>query len=304
MSRLSDRMEYIALSGFFRLCRLLPSTAARRLGRALGDLLYDVIGIRRAVALSNLRASFPEKSASEIRRIARSCYRNFATTAVDFARQGDRSNEELLASSEILNLQHLDAVASIDRGAILLTGHFGNWEWMGTLFPALGFPTCAVVGRQRNRLVEALMDRVRRTRGLRILSAERDLRKIMEALRSKEFVAIAGDQDAGRDGVFIDFLGRPASTAIGPVRLARRFQVPILIGLSVRSADGSLRLELQPPILVPQDGDESEVILEYTRRWSAILESYVRRYPDQWFWMHRRWKTQPETGTHRKEEKE
>jgi KDO2-lipid IV(A) lauroyltransferase len=251
-----------------------------------------------------LHAAFPEKSESEIARIARACYRNFATTAVDFARQPNQSSEGLLADAEIVNLQHLDTVASMDRGAILLTGHFGNWEWMGSLFPAMGYPTQAVVGEQRNPLVEALMDRVRRTRGLGILSAERGLRGLMEALRRREFVAIAGDQDAGRDGVFVDFLGRPASTAVGPVRLARRFGVPILMGFTLRRPDGKLRLELQQPMLVPQDGDESDVILEYTRRWSAALEDYVRRYPDHWFWMHRRWKTQPETVRQRKEGRE
>jgi KDO2-lipid IV(A) lauroyltransferase len=161
-----------------------------------------------------------------------------------------------------------------------------------------------VVGEQRNRLVEALMDRVRRSRGLSILSAERDLRGLMGALRRREFVAIAGDQDAGRDGIFIDFLGRPASTAVGPVRLARRFGVPILMGFALRRQDGGMRLELQPPIVVPQDGDESEVVLKYTRSWSATLEEYVRRYPDQWFWMHRRWKTRPETARLRREERE
>jgi KDO2-lipid IV(A) lauroyltransferase len=304
VSGLSNWVGYATLSGFFALCRLLPPRGAHRLGRALGDLLYDVIRIRREVAFSNLRAAFPEKSEGERERIARACYRNFAMTAVDFARQTNRSSEDLLEEAEILGRQHLDTVASMGRGAILLTGHFGNWEWMGSLFPAMGFQTQAVVGEQRNRLVEELMDRVRRTRGLGILSAERDLRGLMEALRRGDVVAIAGDQDAGRDGVFIDFLGRPASTAVGPVRLARRFGVPILIGFAVRRPDGGLRLELQEPLVVPQDGDESEVILEYSRRWSAVLEEYVRRYPDQWFWMHRRWKTQPEGVRQRKEGRE
>jgi KDO2-lipid IV(A) lauroyltransferase len=158
-----------------------------------------------------------------------------------------------------------------------------------------------VVGRQRNPLVEALMDKVRRTGGVGILSAERDLRGIMQTLRRGEFVAIVGDQDAGRDGIFVDFLGRKASTAVGPVRLARRFRVPILMGFAIPLSGARIRIEALPPFLVPTDGPEEEVVYEYTRRWSDDLERYVRRYPHLWFWMHRRWKTRPE-AVHRVEE--
>ncbi len=294
MSALAHRLEYDALRGFFALCRSVPERNAFSIGRALGDFLYDWVRIRRDVALANLRASFPEKSEDEIRGIARACYRTFAQTVVDFARLPRLSREELLRGAEITGREHLDAVVGSGKGAILLSGHFGNWEWMGSLFPAMGYPTRVVVGEQRNRPVGALMNRIRSEMGVGVLSAEKDLRGIMQALRRREFVAMVADQDAGRDGIFVDFLGRPASTAVGPVRLARRFDVPILMGFGIRLPDGRHRLELESPIVIPRDMPEEEALRAYTSLWSRKLEDRVRRFPDHWFWMHRRWKTRPD----------
>jgi Kdo2-lipid IVA lauroyltransferase/acyltransferase len=289
----SDWLEYAALSALFAFCRALPRGAALAMGRGIGDLLFDGIRIRRSVCLDNLRSAFPEKTDRETRRIARACYRNFAQTAVESARFPNLTKEEIVGLGEIRGRKHVEWVAAQGRGGILLTGHFGNWEWGGALLPALGYPTQVVVGEQHNQRVGALMDRVRRASGVGVLSAEKDLRGIIAALGRGDLVAIVADQDAGRDGIFVDFLGRSASTAVGPVRLARRFGVPILPGFALRLPDGRYRLELRAPILVPPDQPEQEVVQAYTEIWSRMLEEYVRRYPEQWFWMHRRWKTRP-----------
>ncbi len=293
MSEFSDWVEYAALSSFLRLARSIPRRAALAMGRGIGDVLFDLVRIRRTVCLDNLRKSFPEKGEEEILQVARSCYRNFAQTAIEAARLPHLSKETIIGMGEIRGREHVEWIAAQGRGAILLTGHFGNWEWGGALLPALGYPTQVVVGRQHNRRVGDLMDRIRRGTGVGVLSAETDLRGIMKALRRGDLVAIVADQDAGRDGVFVEFMGRPASTAVGPVRLAQRFGVPILPGFTLRGPDGRYRLELRPPILVPAGREETAVIVAYTELWSRMLEEYVREYPEQWFWMHRRWKTQP-----------
>lgn len=300
-SGIVNRLEYAALHGFLGLCRVLPLRAALWMGRAIGDILFDVVRIRRQVTCENLKAAFPEKNDTEIKKIARSTYRNFSMTAVRFGRLPIRGGAGLLDRTEIDHPEYIDAAASIGKGVIVLTGHFGTWEHLAAIFPAKGFPTWLLVGEQRNRLVEEQMDRVRMSVGSRILSAERDLRGVIETLNRGEILVIAGDQDAGRDGVFVDFLGRPASTAVGPVRLARRFGVPILLGFALATEDERMKIELKPPFVVPKSGDESEVIQTYTEKWSAVLEEYVRRYPEHWFWMHRRWKTRPESVRHRKE---
>lgn len=294
MSIIEDHVELAALRILFGLFRFTPRAFAYACGDRIGDGLLNVLRLRRAVTIENLHLAFPEKSEEEIVRIARACYRNFVRTVVEFARLPRMSPKERLDGLDISGREHLDSVIAMKRGGILLSGHFGNWEWLGSLFPLIGQPTFFVVAEQHNRLVGEYMDRCRESLGVGILSAETDLRGILQALRGGALVAILGDQDAGRDGIFVDFLGRPASTAVGPVRLARRFGVPILQGFGIRLPDGSCRLDLTPPILVPDDGDEDDVIRTYTEIWSRRLEDYVRRYPDHWFWMHRRWKTRPE----------
>lgn len=287
------RVEHLGLLAFERLARSLTPGGARSISRIIGDLLYDRIRLRRSVALENLRVSFPLLDEAERERIARSCYRNFASTAVEFVRLPTPRGRQLTRETEIVGREHLDAAVASGRGAILLTGHFGNWEWVGAALPAQGFKTRVVVGEQKNRSVDAYINRLRRSMGLGVLSADRDVRGMIAALREGAFLAIVADQDAGRDGLPVPFFGRIASTAVGPAHLARRLQVPILQGFSVRGPDGRIRLEILAPLWVPADGDESDEIERATRAWSARLEEYVRRYPEQWFWMHRRWKTRP-----------
>lgn len=293
MSRFRDAMEFHALRLLFAHARRLDDDGAHRLGGRLGDFIYGVLRIRREVAHANLRMAFPEWDASQVRSTARECYRTFARTVAEFARLPMLGASEVVERVTIEGRAWLDEVCGGGTGAILVTGHFGNWECVGALFPALGIPIDVVVGDQRNRRVDALMNQIRRAKGVGILSADTDRRGILRSLRGGRIVAIVADQDAGRDGIFVDFLGRPASTAIGPAALARRFGVPILLGFATRTGAGRHTLRLYPPIRVAPDGDEDAAVGSATEQWSRILEGEVRRRPDHWFWMHRRWKTRP-----------
>ena len=301
MSRIPDSIEYVALRGLIAILRRVPSGLSRLICRGLGDILYDAVRLRRRVTLENLRAAFPERPDAEIRRIARSCYRTFCETAGEIARLPRLSREELLSLSEVVGREHLESAVGRGRGVVLLTAHFGNWEWGGALLNALGYEISVVVGEQHNRLVDRYVNELRAGLGVGVLSAEKDLRGILRAFERRGLVAMVADQDAGRDGIFIDFLGRPASTAAGPVRLARKYGIPIVMGFAIRRPGGRLRLELQAPMSVPREGDADEVERESTRAWSMVLEDYVRRYPEHWFWMHRRWKTRPEAVRRRGE---
>jgi KDO2-lipid IV(A) lauroyltransferase len=292
-SRAQDAIELAALRAFFALARNVGEREVGRLGSRVGDLLFDAIGIRREVTLANLRGASPEMNESERQRIGRSCYRHFATTAIEFARLPRLSPEERLRHCDLIGMENVEEIAAQGEGAILVTGHFGNWEWIGSILPHLGYPLQVVAGVQRNKPVGALIDEIRLSLGVGVLSAVHDLRGILQALSRREFLAMVADQDAGGDGIFVDFLGRPASTAVGPVRLARRFGVPILMGFARREPDGRLRIEFLPSFRVPGEGDEAEILRLFTARWSGILEQQVRACPEQWFWMHRRWKTEP-----------
>lgn len=299
MSTFEDRLEYGALRALLAFLVTVPESWSRWICRRLGDLLYDGVRLRRRVAIANLRASFPEEPEGEIHSIARRCYRGYAETVGEFARLPVWTPRELLARSEVVGGEQIDAAKAGGRGAILLTGHFGNWEWLGPLITAMGHRISVVVGEQHNRLVDAYINRTRARLGVGVLSAERDIRGIVQTLDRQGIVAMVADQDAGRDGIFVEFLGRAASTAVGPVRLARRFKVPIVMGFAIRLPGGRLRFELDPPFHVPADGNAEDVEREYTARWSHRLEEAVRARPDHWFWMHRRWKTRPDTARDR-----
>lgn len=269
---------------------------ARRLGRFLGVIAFDLVRIRRRETLENLAASFPELGKTARVRMARECYRGFGATfleifllprlrACDFSERIRFSDPESFAR-----------IRAEGTGAVLLTGHLGNWELGGAAAAALGHPTWVLVARQRNPRVDEYVRRAREDAGMRVLYVEEGLRAGLRVLRRGEFLVFLFDQDAGRDGVFAPFFGRPASTPLGPFRFARLARCPILMGLCRREADGRYFVELPPPLWVRTDLPPEAAEREALRAANSLLEDAVRRYPEQWFWMHRRWKTRPPEG--------
>jgi Kdo2-lipid IVA lauroyltransferase/acyltransferase len=295
--REAKRVRHLLQYAFLRLLLLplsrLSWSGIRRLGRALGLFTFEVLRIRRRVALENLSYAFPEWSASRRLEVARECYRQFGITFLELCRFPALPCQEVISRVLFPDLTPFARARDEGRGAVLLTGHLGNWELAGAALPTLGFPTWALVGPQRNRRVDAFITRAREATGMRVLRADAGLRPILRALRANEFVAFLSDQDAGRDGVFLPFLGRPASTPLGPVRFARMAGCPMIVAYAVRQADGRCLVEMPTPVRVRTDLPPDEAELEATGQAMAHLENVVRRHPEQWFWMHRRWKTRP-----------
>jgi len=185
--------------------------------------------------------------------------------------------------------QHLEAARG--RSAILLTGHFGSFELMAAHL-AQTHPVDVVVRPLSNPGVESLLARERARAGLGSISADRGIRRAYESLRSGRWVAMVADQDARRHGVFVPFFGRLASTATGPARIALASGVPILMGFVTREPDGRMSLEVEPPLQI-LDPEAPDAALRLTALHTARLEAWVRRRPEMWFWLHRRWKTSP-----------
>jgi KDO2-lipid IV(A) lauroyltransferase len=179
------------------------------------------------------------------------------------------------------------------KGAVCMTGHFGNWEYMGAMV-AQHFPMAFLYQPQNNPYADALIRRTREKVSMRSIPRN-SLRDILKALRQKQFVAILADQDAGRSGIFVNFMGRPASTAQGPAAFVLKTGAPILFVVSLRQRGGKHLVESEALTFddLPAHWSEDEKVLHITQRWSEVLEKYIRLYPDHWFWMHRRWKTLP-----------
>jgi KDO2-lipid IV(A) lauroyltransferase len=285
-----DRIEYVLFRGAVALCAALPLGVSLALGRRLGDLAFDLIQIRRRVALENLALIEPDPARR--RALARAVYRNLGETFVEFARLTVESVEDLWGRLTIEGEEGFFEAARRGHGAVLTSAHFGSWEIFGAAVAARGHPVTYVVADQRNPLVGSFIDRRRQRMGVRTYPVGKSARRALRELRENRFIVLLADQDAGRDGLFLPFLGRSASVATGPALVAQRSGALVVPGFIVRQGGGRHHMVIGEPFTV---GPGSEGMAEAARRYTALIESYVRRHPDHWFWVHRRWKSRPES---------
>jgi Kdo2-lipid IVA lauroyltransferase/acyltransferase len=261
-----------------------------RTGAALGSLVRR-IGIRRAVAEDNLARAFPDRSEAGRRDILVEHYRELGRVAAEYGRLPElvRRREDVFAST--VGIEHLEHARGQGRGAILMTGHFGNFELFGASLGGWN-PVDFVVRPLSNPGMEAVVARLRHEAGVSSISADDGLRGVFRSLRANRWVAMLADQDARRHGVFVPFLGRPASTPIGPARIALQTGAPIIMAFTVRQPDGRYAMVIEPPLTLT-DPDGPDAARRLTALHTARLEAWVRRHPAMWFWLHRRWKTAP-----------
>ena len=288
------RLEYALLATLFGLSRLVPWRPLVALGRLAGLVAYHGLGVRRGVTLANLRAAFGgERSERELRRLAARTYSNLGATLMEFCKLYDLPRERLAGLVVFTGLEHVAAATAGGRGALLTTGHFGNWELLGAAVAARGRPVHYLIKEQSNPHVDRLQNEIRRRAGIGVIRQGAAARHLMYALRRGELVGILGDQDAGSQGVFLDFLGRPASVARGVAYFAWRTGRPIVPVTIRRLPDGRHQADFTPPIAVDPAWDEETAVRTLTRLHTERLERAVRACPDHYFWVHRRWKTRP-----------
>jgi len=294
---LEDRVEYAALLPLLLFLRILPAGPALRLSALLGRFAFDVIGFRRKVALSNLGARLAEApgeptGAARLARIGSDCYAGFAMSMTEFARLPLVTADYVKSNIVVEGTEHLDNALKRGKGAVLVTGHYGSWELMGCVLVMMGYPITFAIGVQRNPLVQNLMNDLRRGAGIDLVEAKSVL-SLARTVKSNKFVAMLSDQDAGPDGVFVDFMGTEASTPQGPARLALLTGAPVITGFITRLDAARHLIRLEPPVRRDPSMARGEAVRHITQEYTATLESYVKKRPDQWLWGHRRWKTRP-----------
>jgi len=274
--------------------RLVPRPALLAWGKLLGWLAWGPLRIRRAVVLENLRAAFAErKSEEEIRRLARRFYFGLGRTFMEFLVLFPARPEQILQTVVVDGLEHLDACRREGKGALLVTGHLGNWELAGATLAAHGYPTSYLIKSQANPYVDSLFNDIRRRLGIRVIRQGASVRQLVHAVRQGGFVGMVADQDAGRGGLFVEFLGPPASVFRGPAYFAYRLGCPILPGAIFRQADGMHRLTVAAPLFPDPTWDEETAVRRLTEQHTRALARFIYQAPEQYFWVHRRWKTQP-----------
>jgi KDO2-lipid IV(A) lauroyltransferase len=288
----NDRVEAAAFQALLATLRISGRRGGGKAGRALGRGVSLWVPIRRDVALANLAAAFPERTEAERRGIYRRMCELLGITLAEFARFGGSRSEPLASWITIDNPGAIDRALLPGKGALLVTAHFGNWEALGAGMAELGYPMTAVGARQRNPLVEHLFTRYRENRGMANINVGKSFRPLLKALHRGACVATLADQDGGPQGFFLPFLGRPASVQAGLFRLLARWGVPMVTGFAIREND-RWRGEIQEPEFPRPDKDPEDEARRLASVYSNRVEDYVRRYPDHWLWLHRRWRTRP-----------
>ncbi|MBD3368841.1 hypothetical protein GF402_00570 [Candidatus Fermentibacteria bacterium] len=293
---LRHRLEYVLLRTAVWVSNMLPLRIALGLGSLLGWLAWRILRVRRGVCMTNLRMVFPSRSDEELDRIGLSSYRNVGRFVMEFARQPKLNERHFRRFVEVEEPDLLQRYLDLETGIIGLGFHFGNWELMGVIQKMVGFNIHFLVGRQRNRLVDDFMNRLRASHGIGLISMDSAMRRIVRITREGGLVCWLSDQDAGRDGLVVDFLGYPASTPRGAARFSVKLGIPIMCGFLVRKRGPEQRLELSELLYSRTDLPPEEAERDLTQRYTDILAEMVRRHPEQYWWPHRRWKT---TGLYR-----
>lgn len=295
--RLSDRLEYAIFRVAFAVFATIPLTVALRVGAWLGDVFYLLDVRDRRIALFNLGLALPEKTVAEHRRILRVSCRNLGRLAAEFCHLPQLNVEKL---SELVTFADRGAweraiARAADHGTVILTGHFGNWELLAYAHGLLGHPVTLVHRAMRNKIFDQTINEVRVAAGTRTIRKKAAAKEALRTLKQHGLLAIPADQNQVFSyGVFVDFFGVPACTTPGPARLAMLTGAPIYPAFLVREGEtGRHRIEVFPEVEMVSTGDREADIVTNTQRCTAVIEDMIRRYPEQWIWFHKRWKTRP-----------
>jgi KDO2-lipid IV(A) lauroyltransferase len=273
---------------------LLPRPIAMALGRSTGTLVGSVLRYRRREVLAALHRAFPERSEREIRGLAAGTYRHLGTTFAEVARLSARGLAETRPFLRVVQDEHHACLVSQSKGALLLMGHVGNWELTAGVCATLPHTVHAIVKPLKPDALQDFMVRVRALLGLRLLNFRNSFGEALRALRRGEIIAVILDQNQRRSlGVFVDFLGEQACTSPGLAILSSLSGAPVFPIFTERGADGVNEIRVLPPIDAPPDR-QRETLQRYTQAYTRALEGIIRRNPEQWTWIHHRWRTRPE----------
>lgn len=288
------RLEYTCVMSVIGLLNLLPFTVACAAASKIGNLWYFIDKKRRDIALNNLRRAYRgEKSEAEILKIARGSFINLCMTIIEmccvYASKGDWI-ENLV---ECRGLENVREARKRGKGLLFFTAHLGNWE-LGALRYGKDSPINFIARELDNKLLEKEAVRIRTMYGNNIIYKKGAIKTVLRCIKEDRTVAMLIDQNTVREeGVFVNFFGIPACTTPVLAILALKTGAPVIPVFDLREDIGRHKLVFGKEVEIKRSGDKSRDIRDNTLLLTKIIESYVRRYPDQWLWMHRRWKTQP-----------
>jgi Kdo2-lipid IVA lauroyltransferase/acyltransferase len=290
------RLEYLAVRGLIVAVRFMPHWLVRACGTALGAAFYTVDAAHRRIARTNLARAFPARSAHERRAIARAAFGHFGRLLFDLLRFATLTPAQMLASADFDGEERARLAYAQGKGVLFITGHFGYWE-LHAIVHALQMQPIGILARTLdNPYLNQLLEDIRQRTGNAVIYRSQTIRRVMRTLQGGHGVAVLIDQHImSRDAITIEFFERRAATTSAVAALALRTGAPVVPVFALPVGAGRYRLIYEHPVEPPR-ADSPDAIREFTQRCTDVLEMYVRRHPELWLWMHRRWRDEVEAS--------
>ena len=285
-------LELIAVRIVAAIVSLLPMRVVRRCGAALGRVAYVVDVWHRRIALENLASAFPARTEAERRALARAMFAHFGSLLLELLRFGTYTVDQMRAAVETEGEERARQAYQQGRGVLFFTGHFGYWEIQAIVQPLTMHPVSVLARPLDNARLNEMLERIRTRTGNAVIYRQGAVRKVLRELAANRAVALLIDQHLHTpDAVSVDFFQRPAATTSALAALALRTGAPVIPVFALPLPHGRYRLVYEHPVDPPR-ADTPDAVREFTQRCTDVLEMYVRRRPELWLWMHRRWRDQ------------
>lgn len=271
---------------------MLPDVVRRVIGQGLGMVFWWIIPTKRKkMAITNIQRGLEVDKVAATHIAKRSATR-FGKMVMDILYSSKFTNQDMEKYVKLEGHENLTAALSHGKGAIVATSHSGNWELFGAALARHGFPLVSVAQKQTNSDIDRFINEIRTQSGMKVVY-KTGVRDMVKILGEGQVVGILMDQDAGPEGVMVNFFGRLSSTPQGAAALARLKDSPIVPIFITENADGTHTGKLYPPIWVEKTSDREHDILTTTQHLTTIIEEHIRKHPHEWFWLHNRWKNSP-----------
>jgi KDO2-lipid IV(A) lauroyltransferase len=290
------QLEYAAAWPFIKLLGVLPRPLSRRFAIGLGHFFYLAHARLRHVGMRNLELAFPDKTKAERARILRGVFTSLGRQLAEVC-QFPRYTQENVGEVVVYDgLENYERAHARGKGVLFLTAHFGGWELSAFAHSLHGHWLHVVMRPMDNAYLDRMIQGYRTMHGNKVVFKDDFVRGLLAAMKAGETVGILMDTNmTPPQGVFVDFFGVPACTASGLARIAMRTDAGVVPTFTIwDESTGKYRLRFDPALELVRTGDLEADIVANTQKFTNVIEDYVRRYPDQWLWVHRRWKTRPE----------
>ena len=284
-------MLYNFLMMFSRLVRLLPYDLLLFIGKILGNLYYFLIKKQRERAVSQMMPAL-QISEAEAKKLVRKSFVNLARNVLDIFYMPNLNEKNFSDYIKIDHLERMEAALAEGHGVVVLTGHIGTWEWLSAAFTMNKMPVTAIAKLQPNQEYSRVLDDLRATINVEIFNrGTSELLSAGRALKKGKILGFLADQDGGPGGAFINFLGKVASTPMGPAVFAKKFNSPVLPAFIIRQPDGRHLVKILEVMHFEDTGNTDEDLFKFTEKMTKILEQVIRENPTQWLWFQKRWNT-------------